>query len=221
MFQLLPTVNPALLRAGRDPQPRSSSPRSTTSSASTSRCSVQFWDYMKDIFLHFNFGYSYYSNESVRSLIANRLPATISLAVGAAVLWLVVGVGVGIISALRRHSFLDRAAMGTALVLVSAPDFWLGLLALFLFANDIGKFKIFPGAGSYVGADHRPVEMVHLADPAVVRARGRQRGDLRAAAARQPDRDDGRGLHPHGARQGPARAAGRRATACARRSTRS
>ena len=100
--------------------------------------------------LHFNLGYSYYSDESVRSLIAERLPATISLTVGAAVLWVMGGLGVGILSALRRHTLLDRAAMGTALVLVSAPEFWLGLIALFLFAQDIGKWKIFPGAGSYV-----------------------------------------------------------------------
>ena len=40
--------------------------------------------------------------------------------------------------------------MGAALVLVSAPEFWLGLIVLYLFADDIGKFKIFPGAGSYV-----------------------------------------------------------------------
>ena len=43
--------------------------------------------------------------------------------------------------------------MGTALVLVSAPEYWLGLIALFLFASDIGKVRIFPGAGSYVAAD--------------------------------------------------------------------
>ena len=64
--------------------------------------------------------------------------------------------------------------------------------------------------------------MVHLADHAVARARGGRGGDLRAADPRQPDRDDGRGLHPHGARQGPARAPRRAAPrACARRSTRS
>ena len=53
---------------------------------------TQFFDYIKGIVLHFNLGYSYYSNASVKSLIAERLPATISLAAGAVVLWLVVGV---------------------------------------------------------------------------------------------------------------------------------
>ena len=46
--------------------------------------------------------------------------------------------------------------MGTALVFVSAPEYWLGLIALYLFAADIGKVKIFPGAGSYVGLTSDP-----------------------------------------------------------------
>jgi peptide/nickel transport system permease protein len=68
------------------------------------------------------------------------------------------GLSVGIISALRRHTWLDRTAMGTALVAVSAPVFWLGLILLFLFANDIGKFKLLPGAGSYVGLTSDPLK---------------------------------------------------------------
>ena len=220
LFRIFPTGNPAVLRAGRDPQPKLIHEIERVLGLGKP-LQVQFWDYLKDVLLHFNLGYSYYSQESVKTLIAERLPPTISLAIGAAVLWVIGGLGVGIISALRRHSRLDRAAMGGALVLVSAPEFWLGLIVLYLFAEDIGKFKIFPGAGSYVPLTTDPVEMVHLADPAVVRARGGRRGGVRAPDARQPDRGDGRGLHPHGARQGPARAQRRRARACARRSTRS
>jgi len=149
VFRIFPTGNPALMRAGRDPTPRLVAEIERVLGLGKP-LTVQFWDYLKNVFLHFDLGYSYYSGESVRSLIAERLPATISLTVGAAVLWTLGGLGIGILSALRRHSLLDRAAMGTALVLVSAPEFWLGLVALFLFAEDIGKWKIFPGAGSYV-----------------------------------------------------------------------
>ena len=46
--------------------------------------------------------------------------------------------------------------MGGALVLVSAPEYWLGLISLYLFAADIGKWKVFPGAGSYVGLTTDP-----------------------------------------------------------------
>ncbi len=149
LFRVFPTGNPAVLRAGRDPNPRLIVEIERVLGLDKPLI-VQFWDYLKSVLLHFDLGYSYYSGESVRSLIAERLPATISLTVGAAVLWMIGGLGVGILSALRRHSLLDRAAMGTALVLVSAPEFWLGLVALFLFAQDIGRWKILPGAGSYV-----------------------------------------------------------------------
>jgi peptide/nickel transport system permease protein len=146
---VLPSANPAVLRAGRDPQPKLIKEIEAVLGLNKS-LPTQFWDYLKEVFLHFNLGYSYYSQEAVRTLIIERLPATLSLTLGAAVLWVVGGLSVGIISALRRHSLLDRGAMGSALVLISVPEFWLGLVLLFLFASDIGKFKIFPGAGSYV-----------------------------------------------------------------------
>ncbi len=117
LFRVLPTGNPALLRAGRDPQPETDQRDRTWCSGLNKPLPVQFWDYMKDIFLHFNFGYSYYSQESVKSLIAERLPATLSLTFGAAVLWVVAGLRVGIISALRRALVARPRAMGTALVL--------------------------------------------------------------------------------------------------------
>lgn len=155
LFRILPTGNPALLRAGRDPQPHLIKEIERVLGLNKS-LPAQFWDYMKGIFLHFDFGHSYYSGQSVRSLISERLAPTISLAVGAGVLWVIGGLSVGVISALRRHTIVDRASMGTALVLISAPEFWLGLIFLFLFASDIGKFKILPGSGSYVGLTADP-----------------------------------------------------------------
>jgi peptide/nickel transport system permease protein len=154
-FRIFPSGNPAVLRAGRDPQPKEILEIERVLGLHKSLI-VQFWDYMKEVFLHFNFGYSYYSQESVRSLVAERLPPTISLMIGAGVLWILLGVSVGIISALRRHTFWDRASMGAALLAISAPEFWLGFVALLLFANDIGKVHIFPGAGTYVGLTYNP-----------------------------------------------------------------
>jgi peptide/nickel transport system permease protein len=155
LFRILPTGNPAVLRAGRNPQPKLVKEIERVLGLNKPLL-VQFWDYLKEVFLHFNLGYSYSNSESVRGMIAERLPATLSLTLGAAVLWIVAGLSVGIISALRRHSFSDRAAMGTSLVLISAPEFWLGLIFLYLFASDIGRFKILPGAGSYVGITSDP-----------------------------------------------------------------
>jgi peptide/nickel transport system permease protein len=65
---------------------------------------------------------------------------------------------VGVISAIKRGTLMDRGAMGLALFFVSMPVFWFGLVLLFLFANDIGRFKVFPGAGSYVGLTTNPVD---------------------------------------------------------------
>ncbi len=64
--------------------------------------------------------------------------------------WLTVGIGVGVISSTRPGTLIDRIAMGGALVAISAPVYWLGLVSLYLFANDIGLIPIFPGQNSYV-----------------------------------------------------------------------
>jgi peptide/nickel transport system permease protein len=155
IFYLLPSADPALLRAGRQPDPQLVE-QIRHNLGLDKPWYAQYFDYMKQVFLHFDFGYSYQNTISVKEQIFQRLPATISLAVGAAVVWLTIGISVGIISAIRSRSLIDRASMGTALVAISAPVYWLGLLSLYLFANDIGKFKIFPGAGSYVPFSDNP-----------------------------------------------------------------
>ncbi len=157
LFRILPTADPAKLRAGRLGNPKIIAEIRHDLGLDKS-LPAQFWIYVKGIFLHFNLGYSYYSNAPVKELIFNRLPATLSLVLGGAVLWAVSGVLVGIVSARRPGSLLDRVSMGTALVLVSAPEFWLGLLALFFFASDIGKIHVFPGAGSYIGLTAAPAK---------------------------------------------------------------
>jgi peptide/nickel transport system permease protein len=154
-FYIFPAADPAVLRAGRNASPATIA-HIRHELGLDQPIYTQYYNYMKGIILHFNFGTSFYSGASVLSLIVNRLPATLSLTVGAVVLWIVISVPIGILSALRRGSFLDRSAMGAALVFVSMPVFWLGLLVLFLFATDIGKFHVFPGASTYVGLTTDP-----------------------------------------------------------------
>ena len=154
-FNVFPSADPAQLRAGRNASPAIIAHIRHELGLDKS-VPVQFWVYMKNIFLHFNFGYSFYTGASVLSLITNRLPATLSLAVGAAIIWLLMGIPVGIISAIRRGSLLDRTAMGIALVFVSMPVFWLGLVVLFLFSDDIGRFHVLPGANTYTGLTVNP-----------------------------------------------------------------
>jgi peptide/nickel transport system permease protein len=156
-FRVLPTADPAKLRAGRLQNPKIIAAIRHDLGLDKSLI-TQFWLYMKSIFLHFNLGYSYYSNAPVKELIMNRLPATISLTVGAAIVWILAGIPVGIVSAIKQRSPLDRASMGTALLFVSAPVYWLGLISLYLLASDIGKVHVFPGANSYVGVTYDPVK---------------------------------------------------------------
>jgi peptide/nickel transport system permease protein len=155
IFFVLPSADPAQLRAGRQPNPQLVEQIRHNLGLDRPKI-VQYLDYMKQVFLHFDFGYSYQNTISVKEQIFQRLPATISLALGAAVVWLFSGITIGIISAVRSRTVLDRATMSGALVAISAPVYWLGLLSLYLFANDIGKFKIFPGAGSYVPFSQDP-----------------------------------------------------------------
>lgn len=156
-FYIFPSADPAVLRAGRNASPQTIA-YIRHNLGLDKPLYTQFYNYMKGIFLHFNFGYSYYSGASVLSLIRDRLPATISLTVGAVVLWLLAGIPVGILSAIKRRTVIDRLAMGTALVFVSLPVFWFGLIVLFLFASDIGKLPILPGANSYVGITVDPAK---------------------------------------------------------------
>jgi len=81
----------------------------------------------------------------VASILMRRLPATAELALAGVLTELLLGIPIGIISAVRRRSLLDRAAMILALFGVAAPPFWLGLILLYLFAF---RLPIFPLGGS-------------------------------------------------------------------------
>jgi peptide/nickel transport system permease protein len=153
IFYTLPSADPAVLRAGKNP---------ALADQIRERLGLndpwyqQYWIYMKDLVLHQDLGYSYQSNVSVKEELIDRLPASISVAIGAAVIWLLSGITIGIISALRSRTLLDRVTMGAALVAISAPVYWLGLVSLYLFSEDIGKFHLFKGAGSYVPFSEDP-----------------------------------------------------------------
>jgi peptide/nickel transport system permease protein len=155
IFYVFPSADPAVLRAGRSPNPALIAHIRHTLGLDRP-IYTQYWLYIKGVFLHFNFGYSYQFSVPVRTLILNRLPATISLIVGAVVVWLLVGLPIGMISAIKRRSALDRVTMGGALLAISSPVYWLGLVSLLLFAKDIGKIPIFDGAGTYTGLTTNP-----------------------------------------------------------------
>jgi len=155
IFYTLPSADPAALRAGRQATPELIA-QIRHSLGLDRPVYDQFFIYMKNFVLHFNLGYSYQNNISVRAEIASRLPATLSLTAGAVFVWMLIGIPVGVLSAIKPRSLLDRVAMGASLVGISAPVYWLGLVALFLFASDIGRIHLFGGAGSYVSITHDP-----------------------------------------------------------------
>jgi peptide/nickel transport system permease protein len=83
-------------------------------------------------------GYSFINSQPVWPDLLDRIPVTLSLAFGASIIWLVGGVTIGVISALKRGSIFDRAAMGVALAGVSLPIFYTGLMSLAIFSYSLG-----------------------------------------------------------------------------------
>jgi peptide/nickel transport system permease protein len=156
VFTVLPAADPAVLRAGRQPSPELVASIREQFGLDDPLI-VQFFRYIGDILPFvggdgFNFGYSYQSNQEVLPQILDRLPATMFLTAGAVVLWLSIGIPVGMISAIKTGSWLDRITMTLALIAISAPVYFLGLVALFLFDDSIGRFPILPGSGAYQDA---------------------------------------------------------------------
>ena len=101
------------------------------------------------LLLHGNLGYSFYHDQSVNSILAAAFPITLSLVIGAAILWVVMGVLSGVVSAVRSRSLADRAFTGLALFFYSMPTFVLGLLFLLFFYYEltIHGLALFPGSG--------------------------------------------------------------------------
>jgi len=94
-------------------------------------------------------GFDYYHQVPVTTIIGEAMPITISLVLGAAVLWLALGVFNGVMSAIRPRSFLDRSLTAFALFFYSMPSFLLGLLLLYFlyFQLTLAGIRIFPPGG--------------------------------------------------------------------------
>jgi peptide/nickel transport system permease protein len=100
------------------------------------------------LFLSEDVYYSYGNFVAVKEEIARRLPVTATLAVGAATVWLLIGIPVGVLAGVKRRSPASRLAMFLAIVGVSMPVFWLGQLLLYVFWFQLGWA---PSSGLEIG----------------------------------------------------------------------
>jgi ABC-type dipeptide/oligopeptide/nickel transport system permease component len=105
---------------------------------------VQYFVWLGDV-LRGDFGYSYGQQQSVASLVAENMPATIQLTVASLSVSLLLGTAVGVTAAVRRNQAIDTAAMSIALAFMSIPSFWLGLLLILLFAVQLPWFDVVGG----------------------------------------------------------------------------
>jgi len=103
-------------------------------------------------------GYSFITRQPVWPDLLDRMTVTLSLAIGASIIWLLAGVATGVLSALRRGSVFDRAAMGIALGGVSLPIFFTGIVSLVIFSYGLGITA--PG-GSFTPFTENPAEWAY------------------------------------------------------------
>ena len=143
LFALLPT-DPAALSCGTHCKPETILANRVRLGYDKSTFE-QYWLFLKGIFVGRDYGvgsaafscpapslgYSFNQHECVTSLIASTFPVTAYLSIGAFILWMIIGIGVGAIAALNKGKWQDRVATAFAAIGVSLPTFYFGLLALF------------------------------------------------------------------------------------------
>ena len=94
---------------------------------------VQYYKFVERLVVHQNLGFSFANRQSVNSLVGNAAPVTASLVLGGAVFWMLLAIPIGILSALRPRSLLDRVSMTFVLVGISAHPVWIGLIFAYVF----------------------------------------------------------------------------------------
>lgn len=109
---------------------------------------VRYGNYMRDIITG-NFGNSYRTGLPVVEEIAARFPVTIKLALFSTVLAVIIGIPLGILSAVKQYSLIDNISTICALAFMSMPQFWLGLILILLFSLKLGLFPTF-GSDSFL-----------------------------------------------------------------------
>jgi peptide/nickel transport system permease protein len=171
VFFVMPSSDPAVTFAGKNPTPEQIE-EVRHQFGLDKPVPVQYVTFLKHIFLGDQYGwpglgFSYSTRSPVKDQFFDRILVTVQLAIGAALVWLAIGIPIGIVSAIRRRTLTDRLAMGFALFFVSAPVFWLGLMGLWLFWF---KLRWSPGTGYVAWNDSFTGWLSHMILPWVVLA---------------------------------------------------
>lgn len=121
-----------------------------------------YWHYLSGL-LHGNLGYDYYNHVPVTTTIKAAFPITLSLVIGAAILWLLMGLATGILSAVKTRSLLDRTFTTQALFFYSMPTFVLGLLFILILYSFLTThhLPIFPAPDTWVPFSQNPLSWAH------------------------------------------------------------
>ncbi|ADO76896.1 ABC transporter permease [Halanaerobium praevalens] len=122
---------------------------------------VQFGSYVKDL-LRGDLGRSIMSNNPVSNELSKRFPATLELSFFAIMFAVGIGVPAGIFAAVNQNSWFDNLSMLIALMGVSMPIFWLGLMFIWLFAVELGWFP--PSSRIGIGLDFSPITNLYVLD---------------------------------------------------------
>jgi peptide/nickel transport system permease protein len=148
IFFVMPSTDPAVNFAGKQPTPELVE-RVRAQFGLDKPFVVQYGLFVGRLFFGDDYGwpglgFSFSTRSELKPVILDRLWVTAQLAIGAAIVWLMIGIPIGILSALRPRSIFDRLAMGFALFGVSAPVFFVGPVALYIFWF---KLQWLPGTG--------------------------------------------------------------------------
>jgi peptide/nickel transport system permease protein len=119
---------------------------------------VQFWEYIKDV-AHLDFGESLVLREDAMEIVLERLPATLVLVAAGMGLAFVVSMILGVLAALRPGGWFDRLAVVGSLAALSMPEFWVGMLLIYVFAVEL---DLLPSSGRG-GLDHLILPAVTMA----------------------------------------------------------
>ena len=144
------------------------------------------------------FGISFITQTQVTDELREAYPATLSLAIGGATLYLLLGVTTGVLSARRRGTLADKALVGSTLVVSSIPYYLVAFLVLALSSSTSGDL---PRRGVHA-VPRESSRLGHGAAAALARPRRLQLDPVRPVQPRIHGRGPGRGLRPHGDRQG-------------------